>query len=330
MSRFRFVNLVSAAALVAVGGCSSRAGGPPAGGGRAETSAAQCSDGRDNDGDGAVDCSDVACSAHAWCAMAVDSGVDGPVDDGGPRPDVPVSEAGPWCGAPIDVVFVIDVSTSMHDEVAGIDRGIESIWTAATALGASVQFSLVVFVDNALRVDDCAPFPDHASLSAELRRWRDFTSSNEQPAGGPFNSDCPENSLDALYLAATGCPWRAGATRIAIHVTDDTFAERPARLASTFGTGGIPVERTYAETVAALRANEVRVGAFAAPGAGEWCGAGTSPNVGQGFHEPYMGMPSIPEATGGRVWSIRDVRAGVLDMAVAINELIADEHCTLY
>jgi hypothetical protein len=41
-------------------------------------------------------------------------------------------------------------------------------------------------------------------------------------------------------------------------------------------------------------------------------------------------MPAIPEATSGRAWNIRDVRAGTLDMAEAINEFTAAEYCTLY
>lgn len=311
-------------ALVCLAACSTRDATPdPAG---AETSAADCSDGRDNDADGAADCADVACGVHAWCMSArLDAGP-GRSDAGPPR-DVGSAE----CSAPIDIVFVVDVSTSMADEVAGIDTGIASIWSTALGLSGNVQFSLVVFVDNALLVNGCMPFADQRALSAELNRWRTFTSSNGQPAGGPMNSDCAENSIDALFAAASSCPWRAGSTRVAIHVTDDTFAERPATLSDDpFLGGGIPVAHTYAETVAALTANEIRVGVFAAPGAGEWCGAGMSDDVGLGFHGPYMGMPSIAEATGGRAWSIRDVRNGTLDMAVAISELLEDEYCTLY
>jgi len=33
-----------------------------------ETSAAECSDGRDNDADGSIDCTDLACGVHSFCA----------------------------------------------------------------------------------------------------------------------------------------------------------------------------------------------------------------------------------------------------------------------
>lgn len=302
--------------------------------GSSEISEAECSDGRDNDADGLVDCEDPACGVHAWCEPHPDAGQPDGGDDGGVDADEDVipndgDTSSAYCS--IDIVFVIDVSTSMRDEVEGIRTGIDSVWAAARALTTDTRFGLVVFVDDHVAVNGCAPFDSVESLQSEFERWRDFTSSNDQPGGAGFsNSDCPENSIDALYSAATTCVWREEATRIVIHVTDDTFVERPRRLSSLLGMGGIAVQHTYDEVLSAMLENEIRVGAFAAPGAGEFCGAGTSPNVGQGFHESYNDQPSLPEATGGRAFNIRDVRAGSLDMAAAINELIEEEYCTPY
>jgi hypothetical protein len=252
------------------------------------------------------------------------------MDSRPPRSDATPPDA-ILCTDALDIVFVIDVSTSMADEIDQVRAGMDRIWAAADALTTDTQFGLVVFVDDVVAVNGCAPFADLAAMQAEFVEWREFTSTNDQPAGGASsNTDCPENSLDALYTAATACPWRPDATHIAIHVTDDTFVESPLTLSSIVGIGGIMVQHTYIETVEALVAAEVRVGSFAAPGMGEFCGAGSSPNVGQGFHEPYGGMESIPDATGGAVWSIRDVRAGTLDMAEAINEFTQAEYCTLF
>ena len=304
-------------ALLLLSGCSASA----------ETSAAACTDGVDNDQDGLTDCADSSCSLQIVCAGGDASPP--PMPDGGMTyPDRNLPPPTP-CTEPMDVVFVIDVSTSMRDEVAGIRAGIDSIWAAAEGLALDVRFGLVVFVDDVAAVSACAPFTSVGALQDELMRWQTFTSSNGQPGGSPeSNSDCAENSLDALYTAATVCTWRPSATRLVIHITDDTFAEHPAVLSGDpFGFSGITVERTYAETVEALVSREIRVGAFAAPGAGEECGAGTSSDVGRGFHAPYQGMPSIPEATHGAVWSIRDVRAGTLEMAEAIIAFAEAEHC---
>lgn len=257
-----------------------------------------------------------------------DSGVplDGSPSDGAIPSDATRPDVGPTtCGAPIDLVFVLDVSTSMDDEIDAVARGTERIWNAATALTPDVQLGLVVFVDSVAVVNECAPFSSYAALSTELSsRWLPFTESNEQPRGGGSNSDCSENSLDALHAAATRCPWREGATRVVIHVTDDTFAEAPSSLS------GVTVQRTYIETLSALTGREIRVGAFATPSPGDECAIGPTPDSGQGFHEPYGAQIAIPVATGGRAWSLRDVRSGSLDMATAIATLIEDEYCTLY
>lgn len=309
-----------AACLGASAGCTERREEP------VESSAAECGNDFDEDSDGLVDCADPGCAVHAMCAASGADAGPTPTVDAGPRPDARV---GPSCGEPLDVVFVIDVSTSMAEEADALRLGVESVWNAAQGLTTNTQFGLVVFVDDALGVGGCAPFPTVTTLQQELLRWRDHCATNASPVSDTSNSDCAENSLDALWLAATSCPWREGATRVLIHVTDDTFAERPTRL-SDFGGSGVAVQHTYAEVSDALFSRQIRVGAFAAPGAGEECGAGASSNVGQGFHEPYLGMPSLPERTDGRAWSIREVRAGTLDMSAAITDLIADEYCTLF
>ena len=316
-------------AIALTSGCSDKMEGP-GGGGSAEISASACSDATDNDRDGLTDCADPACTVHAWCAGGVDSGPL-PGFDGGPRVDAgPRPDTGPiiGCAEPIDVAFVLDVSTSMSDDIAAIRRGLRSIWDAASALTPTVRFGMVVFVDDALAVNDCAGFETVEAMEAEFDRWVAFCSGNRSPVSSTTNTDCAENSLDALYLAATRCSWREGATHILIHVTDDTFVERPATLSgSPFGGGGVMVQHTYSEVVSALTAQMIRVGAFASPSPGEWCGAGSSPNAGAGFHEPWMSQPSLVTATGGMVWNIRDVRAGTLDMATAINEFTEAEHC---
>ncbi|HEY8428906.1 MAG TPA: hypothetical protein VIL20_11050, partial [Sandaracinaceae bacterium] len=113
-----------AAALFLLGAC----------GGGGESTGAACSDRADNDGDGLVDCADPQCGTYLWCSGAQqdagshDAGP-GP-HDAAPRPDATF----PSCNDPIDVVFTIDVSTSMDDEIAAIRRGIDSIWRATEAL----------------------------------------------------------------------------------------------------------------------------------------------------------------------------------------------------
>jgi len=127
--------------------------------------------------------------------------------------------------------------------------------------------------------------------------------------------------------AVTTCPTRANATRVIIHVTDDTFAERPAVLSGAYG-GGIPVQFNYLETSVALTDGRWIFGVFAETGIGDDCGAGRSPDVGRGFSEAFGMQPSLPDATGGRFWDLRAVRAGTLDMNATINDFLRSVYCT--
>lgn len=288
---------------------------------------ATCANGSDDDGDGRADCSDPDCTVYAICA-----GTDGGITDAGvfdANRDAPRIDALPEvCTAPIDLTFVLDVSTSMTMEASALRDGIAAIYGAAQALTTDTHFGLVVFVDDALVVGGCSGFASAADLQAEFDRWRTFCASNLSPVSEISNMDCAENSLDAIYAAATECTWRPGATHILIHVTDDTFEEPPYVYSeSPFSGDGVSAVHTYEDVSRALLTREIRVGAFAME-TPEDCGAGTSANTGRGFFTPFSGMPALPMATGGRVWNIRDVRAGTLSMATAINEMVESEYCS--
>jgi hypothetical protein len=290
-----------------------------------EFSSVLCADGLDNDGDGRIDCADADCRSFAFCGGSSDGGV---LDMSAIRDsDIVAPDWGTTneCSDALDVVFVLDVSTTMADDLARIRSGIGAVWDAALALSPSAQFSMVVFVDDAVAVDDCTPFPTKESLASAFDYWSDFCSDNASPVSGVQNGDCAENSLDALYIAATECPWRSPSTRLVVHVTDDTFAERPTEL-----SGEVPVQRSYDEVVNILTDNEIRVGAFAVPNGNRpsWCS--TSGTIGNGFFTPWNGNIALPNVTGGRAWNILETRDGRLDMQRAITELVNDEFCTLY
>ncbi|AKF11289.1 hypothetical protein DB32_008438 [Sandaracinus amylolyticus] len=268
-----------------------------------------CSNGRDDDDDDLVDCDDPACRAYVFC-LSSDAGADaGPVD-AAPLPD------GAICVRPIDVVLSVDVSSSMGPTLAALRDASSALIERLQALDPSARVSLVVFVDDALAVEECAPL-DVSALQDQLELWRVRSEDNRSPVSETYNTDCPENSLDALMLATRGCPWRAGAARLLVHVTDDTFAERPTVLSGPFG-GGIVVQSTYAEVGEAMEDASVRMIALTRTGTGESCGAGRSPDVGQGFHTPYRDAVALPERTGGAALLLPDFAAGNLDLVGVI------------
>jgi hypothetical protein len=299
-----------------------------------EIGEAACSNGVDDDRDMLVDCADPACRLFPWCTGSSDAGppdaasVDATTFDA-PGLDAAGLDAGPSvCAAPLDVVLVLDVSSSMGPDLAQVRDALGPIWDAAARVSTAPSFGLVVFVDDALAVEGCAPFASRDALAAELEAWRAFSSMNVSPVSRIPNVDCPENSLDALATAVTECPWRAGSRRVILHVTDDTFAERPAVLSGPFGPG-VLVASTYVEVSDALARDRIRVGALARTGAGEGCGGPVaSPDVGRGFHTMFGLDPSLPERTGGAAWDLRAARAGELDVGAAVSALLESVPCT--
>ena len=239
--------------------------------------------------------------------------------DGDGNPDGPTT-----CDENVDIVFVMDVSTSMDafldklaDEILVVDQALQAL-----DLPGEPHYGLVVFVDDYALLLGGAPYPDVQTLRADFLQWSAFTSSNQQVGGGNSNYTWTENSLDALYAAATGFQWRpADSTlRMVIHTTDDTFWEGP-RVAN-----GVQIERGYAETVEALQQAEVRVFSFTAALGGS-C---TCENVTAGWSAPYMGMDPIPMATDGAVFPIEEVLSGQLSLSAGINDAVEDKMCMPY
>jgi len=284
----------------------------------------------------------IACSSGAPTADgALDTPIDGqadPAPDGtdpfGDTPPDLIDAPPPYDAAPddvedctqdIDILFVLDVSTSMSFVLDRLSGGIEEVWNYALTFSDepdySPEFGLVVFVDDVLVTNGGLPYDSASSLRSEFDEWRAFTSSNDEPGGSPgFNDDCPENAIDALFAGATQFPWRPGALHIVIFATDDTFRENP----ETLGSADLVVQHTYTEVLSEVLAREIRVAAFSAHVGVCWDGNDGEP----GFFTPYEGNPPLPEATGASVFDIQDVASGTISLTESIKNVILDEWCT--
>src|SRR5262249_8573868 len=146
-------------------------------------------------------------------------------------------------------------------------------------LTSTPHYGLVVFVDDTLAANNAKPYADVAALQADFQKWAAFTSSNTQVNGACCNSTWPENSLDALYDAATKFEWRPidQTLRIVIHTTDDTFWNGPTT------ADGVQILHDYKSTVQALQQAQVRDFSFAALMGGEL----ENLDVSMGWFGPY-------------------------------------------
>lgn len=228
------------------------------------------------------------------------------------------------CTQNIDIVFVMDVSTSMGAflnklaaEISVVDAKVKEI-----APQSVPHYGLVVFVDDVAFANSAGPYQDVLALQQEFSKWASFSANESQVSGTAPNTTYPENSLDALYDAATKFAWRpAGETlRIVIHTTDDTFWDGPTN------QDGIAILHGYHETVDVLQQEQVRVFPFANKMGGAW----EAVDVSAGWFGPYLGESAIPDATGGSVFELDHVLQGQVSLSASINQSVIEAFCEPY
>jgi hypothetical protein len=259
------------------------------------------------------------------------------------------------CEEVVDVVFVLDTSSSMDFVLTKLESQIGDVVTASNMVAADAHFGLIAFQDN-YKLDSTGPLAGGVvhtsamSLQTAFRNYRDnYTAYNRNPGDGPSgpttqNPICEENSLDSLYAAATTFPWRDNATRVVILATDDTFLEATDNYGDRDGDGltnktdypregNYPAGHTMADTVTALHDAHARVFSFSRitqPGLLERCGTGRRlpwASITDGWTTPYKSQAPIPMQTDGGNYDLDKVKNGTLSLANTINEVVLDSHC---
>jgi hypothetical protein len=249
-----------------------------------------------------------------------DSGLDGSDNTEGQSTDGDQGgdQVSTKCYEDIDIVFVLDVSTSMDYILSTLEAEIGQVWQTAKDLDSNVHFGLVVFVDDSTVVS--TSYSSVEDLQNDFHTWYTHTATNMQTQSPSQNYDWPENSLDALAAAVEEFPWRLSHTtlRVIIHVTDDTFLEHPDSF-----TSGIQVQHTYAEVLSALVDNDIHTACFAAHLGGQFGDI----DVGAGFFTDYQEHQAIPQATASEVFDIDEVYAGDISLTESINDFVVQLFC---
>jgi len=224
--------------------------------------------------------------------------------------------------SPLDLVFVLDVSTTM-DEIAPLRAGILELFASLEDHGAPdaerspaadpdrVRFGLVTF-ENDVVVHAGGRFLDRDAFLAELDAQLvegTWTPDPERPRH-LLNFDLPENLLDALYLASRGFAFREGARRYLLAMTDASFLEPPAVFSD-----GTPALHSYEDVAEALASRDLRLVAVSP--------AETSP----GLATDYEGRPSLPSLTGGAWLDLARVRSDALAPGELLRRLVRGSAC---
>lgn len=295
----------------------------------------------------------VSCALVSLAACGPTSREGDTVDaaSGGSGTNVDASE----CKEVIDVVFVLDTSSSMDFVLTKLENQIADVVTASNMVAADAHFGLIAFQDN-FKLDATGALQNGVvhtsatSLQSAFASYKNiYTANNRNPGDGPSgpttqNPICEENSLDSLYAAASTFPWRDNATRVVILATDDTFLEAPDNYGDRDGDGltnrtdfpregNYPAAHTMTDTVAALQSAKVRVFSFSRitqPSFLERCGTGRRlpwSAITDGWTTPYKTHPPIPVQTDGGNYDLDKLKAGTLSLAATINEVVLDSHC---
>ncbi len=276
-------------------------------------------------------------------------------DDVDPGTDAAVTGDAGECHDVVDVVFVLDTSSSMGFVLQQLEAQIAQVVTASNSLAPDAHFGLIVFQDNYF-LDNTGPLEGgkvHTAASTLQSRFSyyrtTYTNNDRNPGDGPTglttqNPICEENSLDALYAAAKEYPWRPNATRVVIVATDDTFLESPDNYGDrdhdglTNKTdfpreGNYPALRNLGETVTALRDGKIRVFSFSRhtqPSILERCGTGRRlawADITDGWTTPYGTTPPIPTQTDGGDFDLDQVKSNAISLSATINQVVVESFC---
>jgi len=225
---------------------------------------------------------------------------------------------------PLDLVFVLDVSTTM-DEIAPLRAGILELLANLESDGEPspnhdreadpdrVRLGLVTF-ENDVVVHAGGRFLDRDAFLAELDAQLvegTWTPDPELPRH-LLNFDLPENLLDALYLAGREFAFREDARRYLLAMTDATFLEPPAAFSD-----GTPALHSYDAVAEALASWDLRLVAV------------SPEETSRGLATGYEGRPSLPSLTGGAWFDLAEVRSGALAPGELLRRLVQDSACAV-
>ncbi|MCS6857744.1 MAG: hypothetical protein NZM37_08545, partial [Sandaracinaceae bacterium] len=181
----------------------------------------------------------------------------------------------------IDVLFLIDASASMQDEIEGVRLGLrERIVPETRALIANPAFGVALFgefpvLPHAHPSSGVEPYRLRVPMTTDIRRVEVALQST--PVWG--NLDDPEASVEALYQVATGegfppfippspgCPmegwggvcFREGALRVILLITDAPMHNGPPGVQPESRYTFTPSPHTYEEALSKLREIGARV-----------------------------------------------------------------------
>ena len=134
-----------------------------------------------------------------------------------------VKEFDPATKPPLDIVFVLDVTESMNEQIQGIKNGVQQFVNTLKQKDLETRVGLVAFTDIQRGPDYIKIMEfNKQKLTSDLDAFRTVVGGIKPSKG----FDEPESSFDAL-LEAVDLPFRKDALRIFMLVTDAPAQQKP-------------------------------------------------------------------------------------------------------
>ena len=115
----------------------------------------------------------------------------------------------------VDMMFVLDVTGSMNEEIAGVQRGIQNFAREISDRELDGQVGLIAFGDRYIDEKPQILSFNGSSFTDDTEEFSRQVGEINQVGGG----DAAESSLDAIALA-TAQPFRNSATKVILLITD--------------------------------------------------------------------------------------------------------------
>ncbi len=115
----------------------------------------------------------------------------------------------------VDIMFVLDVTGSMQEEINGVEQGIQSFAKELSSRELDSQVGLIAFGDRSIGEEPQILSFEGSAFTANSDLFSDRVGKLTQVYGG----DDPESSLDGIALASRQ-PFRSQSTKVILLITD--------------------------------------------------------------------------------------------------------------
>lgn len=209
-------------------------------------------------------------------------------------------------GQKADIVFVIDVTSSMQPTINSVKTKVREFVEKMQQNRIQALLCLVTFRDKTEKkcetiVEDNPQTPQNENLENFLSEV-----SNLRASGG---GDTDENQLRAMMDAAV-TPWRSGSQRLAILITDAPFHYQPDNKGNAGSNAPF-----YTEAMTSVQNSQMTLFAVAPPR--------------DGYNRDFQGNPSLVSLSRGQYFNYSDMVSGVVGMET-IFQTIVDRVSTRY